>query len=363
MKISKNRKSLQKKRYIIPGVIILLLIIGRLLLPMFLKNHVNNVLANIPGYYGQISDIDVSLIRGAYVIDSLYLNKIDAGSEVPFLNFEKTDISVEWKSLFKGEIVSEIIMSKPKVIYVFEDHEKSDSENPEIDDWSKALTDLVPIEINRLQINNGKLAFVQLSADPNIDLHFYQVNMEAKNLRNVVNNHETLPSSFNMQAVSIGGGQVSLNGKANLVKKIPDVDLSFSLENSDATSLNDFTNYYAGIDFKSGQYSVYSEIAIADGYLKGYVKPILKDSKLIGKEDGFLEVLWEGFVGFFKFALKNQKNNTLATQIPLEGNLNNIEGNAWVTTIGIFQNAWIDAFKGVTDDSVDFEDAKKADEK
>ncbi len=349
----------RKKRFIIPAVIIIVLIVARILLPFYVKKYVNNVLANIPGYYGQVDDIDIALFRGAYVIDNLYLNKVDAGSQVPFLDFEKTDISIEWSSLFKGKIVSEIVMYRPKLTYIFEDHEKS-SKNPEIDDWTAALTDLVPIDINRLQINNGKVAFVELSADPNIDLHFDQIELEAKNLRNVVRTEQKLPSSLNASAVSIGQGNVTLEGNLDLVKKIPDMDVSFSLEDANARSLNDFTNHYAGIDFKNGTYNIYSEVAIADGFLKGYIKPMLVDSELIGKEDGFLETLWEGFVGFFKFVLKNHKNDTLATKVPLEGDLNDVQSNTWSLIFNIFENAWIQAFKGMTDDSVNFEDAQKA---
>ncbi len=358
-----NKKIYKRKRFVIPTAIILFLIIARLLLPYYVKKYVNEVLADIPGYYGQVEDIDISLFRGAYVIDNLYLNKIDAGSQVPFLDFEKTDISIEWKSLFKGKIVSEIIMTRPKITYVFEDQEKEKTDDPDFNDWTKALTDLVPIDINRLQINNGKAAFVQLSADPNIDLHFNQIDLEAQNLRNVIRKDQKLPSVLSAKAVSIGKGEVSLEGKLDLIKTIPDMDLSFSLENADATSLNDFTNHYAGIDFKNGSYNIYSEVAIADGFLKGYIKPMLVDAELIGKEDGFLDTLWEGFVGFFKFVLKNHKNNTLATKVPLEGDLNAVQSDIWATIFNIFENAWIQAFKGMTDDSINFEDAQEAAEK
>ena len=116
-----KKSRFKKKRYIVPIIILILLIAFRLYLPTLVKNYVNKVLADIPGYYGQVDDIDIALIRGAYVINGMYLNKGTAESQVPFLNFPKSDISIEWKSLFKGKIVSEIIMTSPEVIYVFED--------------------------------------------------------------------------------------------------------------------------------------------------------------------------------------------------------------------------------------------------
>lgn len=359
-----KRKKYKKKRYFIPIAIITILVIFRLLLPFFVKKYVNTVLADIPGYYGHVDAIDISLLRGAYVMSHLYLNKINAGSEVPFLDFEKTDISIEWRSLLKGKVVSEIIMTRPQIIYVFEDQEKNEAVDPDFEDWTKALTDLVPIDINNLEIINGKVAFVEVTAEPTIDLHMSKVNLQASNLRNIIQNERTLPSDLHATAVSLGDGIFKLDGKMNLVKQIPDMDVSFSLENASVTALNDFTNHYAGIDFAEGDFNIFSEIAIADGYLKGYIKPLLKDSKLIHKEqDKFFDTLWEGFVGFFKFVLKNKGNNTLATKVPIEGDLNKVSSKVWPTVWNIFKNGWVKAFKGVVNEDISFGDAEKAADK
>jgi len=351
-----KRRPYKKKRYVVPITIVAVLVILRLLLPFIVKSNINSVLSDIPGYFGAVDNIDISLIRGAYVIHDLYLNKVDAGSEVPYIKLKKADISIEWKALLKGEIVSEIIMTEPTFIYVFEDQQTEDE--AEFDDWTKALTELVPIDINHLEIINGKAAFVEVTAEPTIDLNLRNVNLTADNLRNIILKERNLPSSVQGTAVSIGNGEVKLEGRMNLVKQIPDMDVSFSLENADVAALNDFTKYYAGIDFANGNFNLYSEIAIADGFLKGYIKPLLKDSKLIEKEDKFFEKLWEGFVGLFKFILKNQKTDTLATKIPIEGDLNEVKTKVWPAIFNVFKNGWITGFKGIVDNDVDFEDAE-----
>ncbi len=354
----KKKRAYKKKRYILPLLILVLLIAFRLYLPTLVKNNINKVLADIPGYYGQVEDVDLSLYRGAYVIKGMYLNKGTAESQIPFLSFPKSDISIEWKSLLKGKIVSEIIMTSPEVVYVFED-QKEESGDANVDDWTKALTEIVPIDINHFEVHDGKVAFVQLSAEPNIDLQIDNLELTADNLRNVVEKERILPSRLRATGVSIGNGKVSLEGNMNLVKEIPDMDLSFSLKDADVTALNDFTNYYAGLDFDNGTFGLFSEVAIADGYMVGYVKPLLTNTELIGKGDGFIEILWEGFVGFFKFILKNQGTDTLATKVPFEGDLTNVEAGVWPTVVNIFGNAWIKAFTGTVDDDIEFKDAFK----
>jgi len=354
----KKKVFIKRKRFWIPAIVILALVGFRLALPFLAKKYVNKTLANIPNYYGQVADIDISLIKGAYTIKKLYLNKVNAKTQVPFLNFENTEISIQWKSLFKGKIVSEIEMVNPSVIYVFEDHNQTVvNAEAEVEDWSKALTDLVPIDINRLQVTNGKLAFVEVSTTPTIDLQLNSFNLQASNLRNVTRDGEKLPSTIRATATSIGNGKFILTGNMDIIKQIPDIDISFSLEDAEVTSLNDFTKHYAGIDFSSGTYGVFSEIAINDGFIKGYIKPILNNTKLIGEEDKFLDTIWEGFVGFFKFVIKNQKQDTLATKVPFEGDLSNVKTKIFPTIKNVLKNAWIKAYKEVSDNTIEFKDA------
>ncbi|MCM5661405.1 DUF748 domain-containing protein [Galbibacter mesophilus] len=343
-------------------IIIAVLLIIRLILPYAVKRYVNNTLQNIPGYWGSVDDIDLNFYRGAYVIHKLKLDKVNGESNIPFLDFEKSDISLQWSSLFDGKIVSEIKLHRPKITYVFEEQAK-DSAGPTNEDWSKALTDLVPIDINELTVTNGKVGFIQFNKSPDVDLFIDQIDLRATNLRNVVNQEEKLPSSVHLTAVSIGQGNVSLDGEMDLVKQVPDIDFNFSLENADVKALNSFTLAYAGFDFEKGNFDLFSEVAIKDGYLKGYFKPILTDTKIVddfGKEDSdIFKKAWEGFVGFFKFIFKNQKEDSLATKIPVEGDLNNVGSNIFTTIVGIFKNAFIEAYKGEVDGTIKFHDASK----
>ena len=356
----------KRKTIYIVALVVVILITLRLLLPGFVKDYVNKTLQDIPGYWGEVEDIDISLIRGAYVINGLTLDKVnDKKENIPFLNFPKSDISIHWKSLFHGKIVSEVAMENPEVTLIFEEHAKeyvSDTlEQATPDDWSEALTDLVPIKINRLTVANGKFRFLQFTKSPDVDLYIEQINLTATNLRNVVEEDKKLPSTLNGTAVSIGQGKVALDGRMDLVQKIPDIDIDFSLEKADVTALNPFTLAYAKIDFERGQFDLYSEVVINDGYFEGYFKPILTDVKILDsfkkENSSIFKKLWEGFVGFFKFIFKNQEKDTLATRIPVEGDLNNVDSSIWATIGGILRNAFIEAFKGEVDETLEFEEA------
>ncbi|MDP5099769.1 MAG: hypothetical protein NWQ09_00445, partial [Nonlabens sp.] len=147
----------KRKKVMIPLVIVLLLIGCRIYLPYYVKDQLNKTLANIPGYYGHIDDVGISLYRGAYQLNDLYLDKKDSKTQTPFLDFPKTDISIQWRALINGRVVSEITMVEPTIIYTFEDHVAADGtlEEPSVEVWYSVLTDIIPLDINKFETIDG----------------------------------------------------------------------------------------------------------------------------------------------------------------------------------------------------------------
>jgi len=107
-----------KLPYLIVAIVIAAVLVIRLALPGIVKNYVNKKLNDLPGYTGHVDDIDISLLRGAYVIKGLLLKKKTDPAKYPFLAIHRTDLSIEWKAIFKGRLVGEVIMDEP-VIHIW----------------------------------------------------------------------------------------------------------------------------------------------------------------------------------------------------------------------------------------------------
>jgi hypothetical protein len=76
--------------------------------------------------------------------------------------------------------------------------------------------------------------------------------------------------------------------------------MNAKLENTSLPKLNDFFKAYGKFDVSSGKFGLYTEIAAKDGKFVGYVKPVMRQLKIIGQEDrkdNILQKLWEGVVG------------------------------------------------------------------
>ncbi|GGK60802.1 DUF748 domain-containing protein [Rufibacter glacialis] len=336
-------------------VVVLLLLAFRIALPYLVKNYVNKTLEELPGYTGYVEDVDISLLRGAYQIDGLVLKEEKGSEKYPFLTIQETDLSIEWKALFKGRLAGEVTMLNPVMNLVTGNAQSSKAakDDPTIDHWTEVVKDLMPMKINRFEVHNGKLAFIDFSASPDAKLDIHNMELVALNLANVENTGGKLPSSVKVTGKSIGGGTVKGKMRVNALKRIPDFDSDFQITGVNLTSLNGFIKRYAKFDVERGKLDLYSEVKLMDGQLKGYIKPFFEEVKVLNwkkdkKEGGVLSAVKEAVIGVFAEAAENQKRDQIATHIPITGNINNPKTDGWETFVNVIKHAFINAFsKGI----------------
>src|SRR5688572_13692207 len=220
-------------------VIVVVLIVLRLILPYVVLRYVNNSLATMDGYYGRVQDIDISLYRGAYKVEDIYLNKVDAGKkQVPFFSSQLIDLSVEWKALFRGRLVGEAIFVSPKLIFTQNKVEPAQVQK-DTTDFKRVIKDFMPLNINRVEVQSGELIYKDPSASPDVNVSMKQVYALAENLRNTYENKEILPASLVADA-NVYGGKFNLKMKMNPLADKPTFDLNARLEHSSLPLFNDF---------------------------------------------------------------------------------------------------------------------------
>lgn len=356
-----------KRIWIILGSLLLVLIIARLLLPYFVTRYVNKVLADIPGYTGSISDVDIWLIRGAYVIDDLKIFKVNGHEKVPFIDIQATDLSVEWSKLFKGALVGEVIFENPKLNFIGGDGDEkkepgNETQTGEDVDWTEPIKKLMPLQINRLEMKNGSVFFYDFTTKPKVSIHLDSLYLLATNLNNADRQKERLPSDVTMTGTSIGGGKLNLVMGINVLKEIPDLDMNFKFEGIDMPSLNEFFVAYGKVDIERGTFNLYSELAVNNSELTGYVKPLATNIKVVNWEKDKknpLNLIWQSIVGVVVEFFENQKEDQFATKVPLQGNLKDLKSGVWPTIWNVFRNAFVQAFEKNTDNTIKFSESKE----
>jgi hypothetical protein len=360
MKPEKPKSRKQKTLWFITGFVILLIII-RILLPFIVLHFANKSLANMKGYYGHIQDVDLAIIRGAYKIDSIYLNKTDTvtNKQTPFFASSAIDLSVEWKALLKGNIVGNVVMKEPKLIFT-KDRVEPKQIVKDSADFMKVLDGFMPLSINTFQIEDGILQYNDNTTKPHVDIAMTNLDLLAQNLRNSYDSTALLPASVDGTA-SVYEGKLTMHAKLNPLAVSPTFDMSAELKNTNLVKLNDFFQAYAKIDVNDGRFGLYTEAAAKDNQFAGYVKPLITNLDILGKEDrkdNIIRKLWEAVAGGVGELFENQKKDQVATKIPFKGQIDDLNTNIWFALGNILQNAFIHAIQPSIDNEINIGSVK-----
>ena len=352
MKISSFFKT-RKKGVIVLGSLLALLIALRLALPYILLKFVNKELQNIPGYSGHAEDIDVSLIRGAYKIKSLRLDKTGGKVPVPFFFSPLVDLSLQWEALFHRRIAGEIVVDQPILNFV-KGPTDATSQTKIDKSWTDVVKTLMPLKLNKFEILDGQIHYLDFYSKPNFDIYTREVHILAENLNNAEKNKELLPSVITASA-DVYGGKATGEMKMDALAKTPTFDGKAKLEGLDLANLNHFIDAFAKFDIKSGEISIYTEAAAKDGKIIGYTKPLIKDLKVMNweKDKGKpLKAAYKAVVGTVAWIFNNHSKEQLATRVQFEGNIKDPDIDIWAIIGEILKNAFINALSPSLENSV-----------
>jgi hypothetical protein len=326
--------------------IVIFLIAVRLALPYVILYYGNKTLAHMPDYFGHIEDVDLSIYRGAYQVNNVYLNKMDSatGKQSPFVDARQIDLSLEWRALFHGSLVGRLTVESPHLRFIKEKVELKDVAK-DTTDFRILLRKFMPIKVNKFEILNGSIHYIDETSSPKVDVALTEAHIVATNLQNAYDSTEVLPAAVTTEAL-VYEGTLKFNMKLNPLAYQPTFDLNARIDNTNLVLLNDFFKAYGKFDVNRGTFGLYTEVAAKDGKFTGYVKPLIKDLDVVGtedKNDGLLQKLWEGIIGTAGEIFQNQKKDQVATKVPLEGDFSDPNVHVFTAIVEVLRNAFVQA--------------------
>lgn len=370
----KTPKNKRRRRWYIIASILLLYFIGvHVILPIYLKNRINKELNSLEDYSGHVEDVDVWLILGAYDIEDITIYSNEYGDEDPFFTAEQITISLHWKALFEGKIVSEIEFFDPHMHFAIASvTEKKTEENQDLefpdqpmkestdttstankdvkstyDDFkltvfSDLLLNNIPLKLNRIEVYDGDLFYKDFSADPDVKVALEDINLVVTNLTNSKTLSESMIAEVNMSSTLQNSGNLYAYGKFDPYDEDVTCDLNLEVTTLPLTNFNDLFNAYGKFDVEEGSYEMYTEISVVSGALTGYIKPFINDLKVVDiKEDNdkFGQLVWESIIGGVSHLIKNWPRHQIATKIELEGDINDPDFALWNSIGNLFLHA------------------------
>ncbi|MBH3414591.1 DUF748 domain-containing protein [Pseudomonas putida] len=331
--------------------LVVLLVALHVALPYLVRDYLNDKLADMGEYRGQVTDVDLAWWRGAYQINGLKIVKTSGKVPVPFLEAPLIDLSVSWHSLiYDKAVVAKVAFARPVLNFV-DGGSKQASQTGQGTDWRQQLDKLLPITLNEVHVENGTLTFRNFNSKPRVDLKATQLNADIRNLTNVRDEKGRRDASFDGTALIAGDAKVESRATFDPFSDFDDFEFRLRATGIELRRLNDFASAYGKFDFNAGHGDVVIEAQAENGRLNGYIKPLLRDVDVFDwqqdveeKDKGFFRSVWEAVVGATETVLKNQPKNQFATRVELSGSVHQQNISGFEAFLQILRNGFIEAF-------------------
>ena len=345
-----------KRRYSWPlwtvvGLVVVLIAI-QIALPYLVRNYLNDKLADMGDYRGHVTDVDLALWRGAYKINGLNIVKTDGKVPVPLLKAPVIDLAVSWHSLwYDHAVVAQVAFVSPELNFVDGGTDKQQSQTGAGTDWRAQLNKLLPITLDEVRVQDGKITFSNFNSTPRVKIEADDVNASLYNLTNVVDPNSKRNARFEGKALLEGHAPLESSATFDPLSNFEDFDFKLRATGVQLKRLNDFASAYGKFDFNAGSGDIVIEAQANKGQLSGYIKPLLRDVDIFNwqqdvenKNKGFFRSIWEAMVGASETVLKNQRKNQFATRVELSGSVHKQDVSAFQAFLQILRNAFVQAF-------------------
>jgi hypothetical protein len=347
-----------KRAAIVVAVVSLVGAALRLAAPRFVLRYVNQQLADMGGYRGSVAEVDLFLWRGGYALRDLRIVKTDANTETPFVDMPSMDLSLQWQALFRGSAVGEVVMNEP-VLNLVQSESNQESQLGGGVNWPQKIRDLFPFRLNVVEARNGLLTFRApgIRTDDSLTIRDFQ--LQLRNLTNVQGVQEPAFAEIDLGGRIMGNAPISLTGRIDPNEQVPTFDVDLSIEGARLVDVNPWLREFLKVDAEMGVFSMYAELAAAEGEFEGYVRPILENPKIFDSDEatqGPFQKAWEVLVGFATKILENRAEQQVATQIPLRGEIENPRADLLTAMVNLLRNAFVAAFAHSLEGSITLRD-------
>ena len=276
---------MKKKTQIILLVIFAVLLIIRLALPAVALRELNKILADFsPAYQFHITDLDLSIIRGAYRFEG-FKGTIPKREE-PFLYAESVDISIAWRDLFKGKVTTDIVADGVRFVLTddFLNAVKSAPEKPQ-DDAKDLGNTLFPLKVSRIDLKNSEIKIGSIANLPEaLQLRISQIEGRMSN----VTPDPTNPLSIvTLKGTALDKSDIKGFGQLNLTREDKPWYVAVEMYQFPITQLNPWLKSLVPFTFLSGKGDVFAEVKSEHGEIEGYGKPLVKGLAFVGNSDDF----------------------------------------------------------------------------
>jgi len=198
--------------------------------------------------------------------------------------------------------------------------------------------------VDELRVVDSKLGFLNERAEPP-----YLVFLEDAEIRlqNLSNHAAEGAARLRLRGRFMGSGPTLVRAAFRPEAKSLDLAVDLKIENTALPAMNNLLRAHGGFDARGGRFSVFSEVRVQEGRIRGYVKPLFQDVDVYDagqdRHEPLMKRLYEGVVGGVSELLENRVRDEVATVVDLSGRVGNPDTSAWQVVVRLVQNAFFKA--------------------
>ena len=198
--------------------------------------------------------------------------------------------------------------------------------------------------VDRLEIVKSNFGFVDKTKNPSYRAFVTDTTASLTNLSSLPSGETAVAE---VRGKFMGTGPASIDFNLLPTRPGPDFDMAVQIDETDLTAMNDMLRAYGKFDVVAGRFSLYTEMAVKNRRITGYVKPLFQDMEVYDprqdRDKGLVKKAYEKVVGGISKVLQNRPRDEVATRVDISGRLDNPNASLVDTVVGLVQNGFFKA--------------------
>jgi Domain of Unknown Function (DUF748) len=339
------------------AALVVLLVAARLALGPLVAWRTREVLGHLEGMRGTFSGVDVRVSDLSYAIHDLRIDAQERGGAAqPFFHAARARFSLSWREVLRGRFVAGVELDAPRLTVVQRGKPRRDKGGgdriEEVPAAARRLAELTPFRVDRAQVRDGTLVFVDARAKgrPRVSIQAIEATLENFATRRSVSRRE--PSVLAAKGTLQKSGRISVFATADPLAKRVTFAGEAKLRGLRAAELRDLFAARTHIEPTGGLLDMDVSFKAVDGRITGGVRPVLTGVGTRPADPGLRAQLESAFSdsALQLFADDGGKRDPAETTIPISGVVQDPRAHPFPVVIGLLRNAFVrglsDAFAG-----------------
>ena len=344
------------------------LAVARVGLPVLLTWLANLTVRKIPGIRGKVRRVQIDFMAPGLMAKDVSVVVLNGGA--PWHRIEVGSIAVnsQWKALLTGALVASLRVDAPRLWFNADGIHGAHDGNGEREaqdeksgpPWQEKLTQLPRFTVASAILTDGEVRVLGVSGERDAEISLDRLNLRAENITNSTELAPTLMAKLSADARLLSSGTFQLQAQGYPLAKVPTFNADLSSSDIDLSVLREIIQKAVEIDVRHGIAGLYLEAAAADGYIRGYAKPVFDHLELDpAVHSGFFARLKAWAAKAVAWLVTNKRKGRIATRLDFEGAVDDPDLDITDAVLRFIRNAFSTAERATLEHRIRFLRAAK----